>query len=398
MLGAIYTGLSGMDAYSKGLQMISNNVANLNTPGYKATQVAFADMFSPGGSGGLTYLGSSFAQPGGNGVRLGSSTIDFSQGQLQQTNNDLDLALQGSGFLVLLHDGATYYTRTGSFAVDKDGYISEQSTGYRLAVLDSTGQPVAVNIDAKRTNPPAATSKITFSDNLSSSGTTATVSNITVYDSRGGAHVWTATFTKSTTAGATNQWDVKITDSGGNTVGTSTLKFIGSTVDPTTAQMTVTTTPDGADPMSVTLDFSSGVTSFSAGTSSTLRAASVDGNAPGDLTTVTVDENGQVKLTYSNSKTELMGAVAIADFRDPQQLQRVGNGLFRDQGNAEMRLLASGKDGIGTLQSKSIEASNVDLSAEFGDLILIQRGFQACSQVVSVSNDMIQQLFGIRGQ
>ena len=105
-----------------------------------------------------------------------------------------------------------------------------------------------------------------------------------------------------------------------------------------------------------------------------------------------------MKLTYSNTKTELLGSVALADFRDPQQLQRAGNGLFENRGGGQHRLLSSGADGIGKLVSKQIEASNVDLAQEFGDLILIQRGFQASSQVVSVSNDMIQQLFGIRGQ
>lgn len=397
MLGAIYIGLSGMDAYSKGLQTISNNVANLNTLGFKATSVLFSDLFDNGGGAGLSYVGSNFASPGGEGVQIGSSFTDFKQGDLTQTGNDLDLAIQGNGFLVLLNDGNTFYTRTGQFAVDKDGYISEQGTGYHLGVLDSSGHVTAVNVDSKRTNPPAATTKVTFSDNLSSSATTATVSDITVYDDRGGAHVWTATFNKSQNVGATDEWDVTVTE-GGATVGTGTLKFLGSTVDPTTAQMTLTATPTGADPMNVTFDFSSGVTSFSAGTTSTLRAASVDGNAEGNLTGASVDDTGQVLLTYSNSKTVQMGAVALADFRDPQGLKQMSNGLFRNEGSGEVRILASGNDGIGTLVSKQLEASNVNLSQEFGDLILIQRGFQACSQVVSVSNDMIQQLFGIRGQ
>jgi flagellar hook protein FlgE len=396
MLGAIYTGLSGMDAYSKGLQTISNNVANLNTPGFKATDVSFSDMFSPAGSGGLTFLGSSFEQQTGSGVRVSNSFLDFGQGQLQQTNNALDLAIQGTGFLVLLNNGSTYYTRTGSFAVDNDGYISEQGNGYHLAVLGAGNEPVAVNVDSKRTNPPVATTKIVFADNLSSTATDATVSNINVFDSRGGQQVWTVTFTKSTTTA--DQWNVVVTDANGNTIGTSTLKFDGSVVDPSTEQLTVTNSPAGADPLNVTLDFSQGVTSFSAGTTSTLRAASTDGNGVGALSTVTIDANGQIKLTYSNQKTALLGAVALADFRDPQQLQHAGNGLFTNKSSEQVRLLASNTEGIGTLQPNSIEASNVDLSAECGGVILIQRGFQACSQVVSVTNDMIQQLFGIRSQ
>jgi flagellar hook protein FlgE len=399
MLGAIYTGLSGMDAYSKGLKTISDNVANLNTAGFKSSTVSFNDLFSVGG-GGLTFS-DNHSDKSGAGVAIGDPMIDFSQGDLRQTDNDLDLSIQGSGFLVLQNDGKTYYTRTGQFEVDKDGYISEKDTGYHLMVLDDAGHPTALNIDAKRTSAPTATTKISFADNLSSSATSASVSDIAVYDDRGGKHVWKVNFTKDTTGGVSDDWTVTVVDSDGTTLATDTLKFTGSIVDPTTATLVVTDTPPGAGPMSVTLDFSSGVTSFSAGTGatdSTLRAASVDGNGVGALTTVTVDENGKVKLTYSNEKTELEGAIAIADFRDPQELERVGDGLYRNSGAGEMRMLASGVDGIGTLKSKQIEASNVDLSQEFGDLILIQRGFQACSQVVSVTNDMIQQLFGIRGQ
>jgi flagellar hook protein FlgE len=382
MLGALYIGLSGMDAYSKGLQVISNNVANLNTPGYKSSTTDFSDLYS---------------NNAGVGVRLGSSTVNFAQGELRQTNNDLDLAIQGNGFLTLHNkDGQVYYTRTGSFSVDKDGFISTSDGQYRLTVLDSNGKPIDVNIGANRTNPPAATTKITFADNLSSSGTTATVSDVAVFDSSGTKRTWTLTFAKASSG---NEWTVTVKDNNGNTVGNpATLNFIGGTVDPTTSKLTITDSPAGADPLSVTLDFSSGVTSFSGGSSSTLRAAAVDGNGAGALTGVTVNTGGQVNVAYSNGKNQLMGAVALADFPDPQALERIGNGIYRDQSAGQPRYLASNTDGMGKLVSKELEGSNVDLSAEFGLLILIQRGFQASSQVVSISNDMIQTLFGIRGQ
>lgn len=397
MLGAIYIGLSGMNAYSKGLQTISNNVANLNSSGFKATSVSFRDMYSSGG-GGLTYSSGTDAQQSGTGVRIANPATDFSQGDLRQSEGDLDLAIQGSGFLVLQDGDKIYYVRTGQFAVGEDGYISLQGTQNHLTVLNDAHQPVALNIDTKRTSSPAATTKVTFADNLSSTATTNIISNIAVYDSRGGKHVWQVKFT-AVGATAPNEWKVDVLDESSVAVGsTATLKFIGSTVDPTTAHITITSAPSGADPLSVDLDFSTGVTSFSSGTTSTLRASKVDGNGVGALTSVTVDETGQIKLTYSNSKTELLGAVALADFRDPQGLTNVGAGLYKNEASGQVRLLQSGSDGIGKLVSKQIEASNVNLSDQFGDLILIQRGFQASSQVVSVANDMIQQLFGIRGQ
>src|ERR1700759_5247986 len=153
MLGSIYIGLSGMQAYSKGLQIISNNVANLNTPGFKEATTQFTAMFgNTSFTGGLTYLGSGYSSAEGQGVSLGSSLLNFGQGDMQQTGNDLDLALQGSGFLTLLDGDKTFYTRTGSFAVDKDGYISQQSTGSHLGVLNAENKAVAVNVDAKRTS------------------------------------------------------------------------------------------------------------------------------------------------------------------------------------------------------------------------------------------------------
>src|SRR5260221_1617849 len=326
MLGAIYIGLSGMNAYSKGLQTISNNVANLNTLGFKSTSVNFTDVFNSGGNG-LSFTRTSDPEQSGSGVRFGQPTIDFRQGDLRQTSGDLDLAIQGSGFLVLLDGDKTYYARTGQFFVDNDGFISEQGTKFHLAVLNEARQPIALNIDTKRTSQPKATTIVKFADNLPSTATTASVANITVFDSIGGKQVWQVKFAP---VGPTSpgEWTVTVLDASGATVGTSSLKFIGSAVDLSTEKITITSAPTGADPLAVVLDFSRGVTSFSAGTLSTLRAASVDGNGVGALTGVAIDADGQVKLSYSNNKTELEGAVALADFRDPQQLERASNGLF----------------------------------------------------------------------
>jgi flagellar hook protein FlgE len=395
MFSAINIGLSGMQAFSKGLQVISNNVTNLNTPGFKADTVTFTDMFNQQvGEMGFSSSGAGQDARGG-GVRVGASGIDFTSGTLQQTNGDLDLAIKGTGFLVLTDGTKTYYTRTGSFAVDGDGFITLQGTQLHLEALDSFGQLSPINIDTKRTLSPAATTKIAFSNNLSSSAATDTISNLKVFDSSGNEHTWQLTLTAD--AQNPGSWNAAITDEGGATVGTGVLTFIGNVIDPTTSTLTVSTTPAGAGALSVDLDFSA-VTSFSAGTTSTMQIASSDGSGLGALTSVTVDESGQVKLTYSNGKSEQQGKVALADFGDPQKLVQESGGLYTAPSDATIRLRTSGEDGIGTLVSKQIEGSNVDLASQFGDLILIQRGFQASSQVVSVANDMIQQLFGIRGQ
>lgn len=398
MFGAIYIGLSGLNAYSRGLEQVSNNVTNLNTSGFRGSTVTFQNYYGSGSQGGLSH--SMDSRGGGNGVGIGDSRLDFNEGQLRQTGNDLDLAIDGGGFLVLMDGDKMLYARTGSFEVDKQGFVVLSGTKYRLATLDASGRPVSLSIDQSRTSAPLGTTTIKFSDNLSSSATAAvTVNDMTVYDTAGGAHKWSAKFEKVAGSGSgnngnTSSWTLTITDDKGATIATKTLKFIGSIVDPTTAQIDV---EDATNGFTVKLDFSS-IQSYSAGTASTLRAASIDGHGVGTLTTVTVNASGHLELGYSNEQKLDLGAVALADFRDPQALKEQDGGLFTYSGSGERMFLSSGDPRVGQVKAKQLEASNVDLSKQFGDLILIQRGFQASSQIVSVSNDMIQQLFGIRGQ
>lgn len=393
MFGAIYVGLSGLSAYSQGLQQVSNNVTNMNSSGFKSSTVTFTDMVSVNGSGGLSLSGGN--APFGNGVNIGGSALDFKQGELRQTDRDLDLSIDGSGFLVLIRDGEISYVRTGSFQVDKDGFIVLAGTEYRLATIDSSGKAVTLSIDASRTNPPSATTKVRFADNLSSTATTFSLADLKVHDSSGKEHLWTVKFDKPD-GGAIDEWAVKVTDATGKVIGEKTLKFISGAVDPTTATLEFTNSDVG---LTVAFDFSSGVSSFSSGSVSTLRAASIDGHNVGTISSVRVNDKGQLEIAYSNEQKKQLGFVAIADFRDPQALEQRSGGLFvDDKGLAGRELLTAEDSRVGRIMSRRLEASNVDLARQFGDLILIQRGFQASSQIISVSNDMIQQLFGIRGQ
>ena len=146
--------------------------------------------------------------------------------------------------------------------------------------------------------------------------------------------------------------------------------------------------------MAVTLDFTAVKT---ASTTDGSLHSTPDGHASGVLTSASVNAKGELELGYSNSQTTVLGSIAIADFQDQQQLVRVSGGLFKNSGTGQFQYTSSGSNGIGTLQTGQVEASNVNLTSEFGNLILIQRGFDASSQVISASNDMIQQLFGMRG-
>lgn len=393
MFGAIYVGLSGLNAYSNGLKQVSNNVTNLNTSGFKGQTVTFENYAGRSDQGGLSFALE--GQGTGGGVGNGRSQIDLRQGELRQTDRDLDLTVDGSGFLVLFDGSEMLYATTGSFSIDKEGFIVLSGTNYRLATLDASNQPVALSIDVSRVNPPKATTNIKFGGNIPTDQTTHTVGNIKIHDENGKAHVWSAVFTKKDNAGpGETHWDVTIKDAAGATVGTpgsQVIKFRTNAIDPLTTRLYVTVGAVGT----VTLDFT-GVSSSSG--ASQLSVSSIDGYGIGALTLVGVNADGKIELGYSNEQKVQMGAVAIADFRDPQVLEQRGAGLFGADGNGQVEFMASADPRVGQVIGRRLEASNVDLSRQFGDLILIQRGFQASSQIVSVSNDMIQQLFGIRGQ
>lgn len=380
MFGSIFVGLSGMRAFSSGLKQISNNITNINSTGFKTSGLSFTDLFGAGGA------------RGGQGVSIEAPRLDFAQGELRQSDRDLDIAIDGGGFLVLLKDADRYFARTGSFEVNEDGNIVLAGTNYKLTVLDASGNPTAISVAAHRTNPPQQTTRITFSDNLSSTATTFSLSNIQVYDAQGAAETWQVQFERGASAPA-GEWTITVTRNGSTQVGSQTLKFINGIVDPATSQLTFT-----AGERSAIFDFSRNVTSFSSGEVSTLRVSDSDGYAAGEITTIKVNEEGVLEIGYSNEQTLDLGAVTLANFDNAQDLEQRGSGLFTHNGTSGVEFLTSAHDKVGRVMSARLEASNVDLSQEFGDLILVQRGFQASSQVVSASNDMIQQLFGIRGQ
>ncbi len=390
MFGAIYIGMSGLRAYSEGIQRVSNNVSNLNSLGFKASSVTFSNVQSARDTGG--YRLQNGASGSGAGVGLYEASLQFKAGELRQTDSDLDMAVDGTGLLVLLRGSETRYIRTGSFDIDKDGFVVLAGTEWRLGLIEGSGRAVPITIDSSRTNPPIATTKVAFADNLSSTATTYTVSDLAIFDANGTKHVWTATFSR---AQQSTDWTVKVVDDKGVTVGEQTLGFIAGSPNPVSSKLTFADTANG---LSVIFDFSANVTSFSAGTISTLRAASVDGHAVGSITSLSVNSKGELELGYSNNEKKQLGAVALASFRDQRSLRQETAGQFTAELGAAMEILASEDPRVGQVISRRLEASNVDLSREFGDLILIQRGYQASSQIISVSNDMIQQLFGIRGQ
>ncbi|GAU06895.1 flagellar hook protein FlgE [Burkholderia stabilis] len=396
MLESIYIGMSGLTAYSRGLQTISNNVANLNTAGFKTSTPQFADLyygqqFAPGSSGNpnVTYSGS--------GVEYGYASLNFKQGDTRPSDGQLDLAIQGNGFLTLLDGKDARYTRTGQFIVDGDGSIRDKTSGLQLAALTGSGDLSGLSVAGKQLNPPQATTVVKFTDNLSTGSTSFSIPNVDVYDAGGGKHTLKLDF-KPDSGPLPGRWKVSVSDENGLPVQESTLQFTGGIPDPGRNKIDVTLRPANAPLLTVSLDFSSGVTSYSAGTTSTLRVSSKDGYATGTLSSLSVDQDGQLVIGYSNGQNGRLGAIALASFTNPQQLIQTGKGLFDASHAAPPTYRSSNGAGVGKLLSGATEASNVDLSNEFGQLILIQRGFQASSQVVSAANEMMMQLLQMRSQ
>jgi flagellar hook protein FlgE len=330
-------------------------------------------------------------------VTYNQTLVNFTQGEIRRTEGDLDLAIQGRGLLVLMDGETPVFSRTGQFGIDADGFVSERALGFKLGLLSPDGKLTPLSVNGKRSNPPKATTTVEFSDNLSATAQEHTIDGVEVIDANGGKHVWTIRFANAfaTTVG---KWTVTIEDEKGTKIKEGELQFDGSTLVEGKDKITVAVTADGVPSTEVVLDFSKGVSGFSSGTFSSLRAGSVDGFAMGALTRAVVGDAGEIKLEYSNGQSEVLGHIALAEVDDVQSLVQRGDGLFEQRPGATPVLRRSGEGTVGTIQSKSIEASNVDLSQEFGQLILVQRGFQASSQVVSVANELIQQLFELKGR
>lgn len=397
MLSAIYTALSGMTAYEQGLNVIGNNVANLDTVGYKMTEPLFTSVAPDTESGAM--LGSPGSQSGGGGVALNQSRVSFAEGQDQSTGNPLDAAVNGLGFFTVQDGNGGYlYTRAGQFQFDQNGNLVETSTGDKVVVSTATSSIGSFNIDSYRSYPPKATATVELSGNLAGTGQTTpyVLSNITVVDSSGGTENLKATFTQSTTD--PRQWTVQVADSNNNVLGSGSLTFnADGTPASSNTPVTVTVTPPNLPSFNVDFDFGaagsfSGVTSMGSTSSSQLQVLSQDGVQLGALTGTSFGSDGSITLTYSNGQTLKPAKLVLAQFDAPQQLQATSKGLYVANEGTLPTLGTPLSSNFGSILGGQVEMSNVDLSQQFTDLIVIERGYQASSEINSAANTMLQQL------
>lgn len=402
MLNAIYTGLSGMMAYEQGLTIIGNNVANLNTAGYKMTEPLFTSVETETGTGAL--VGSAGSQTSGAGVEVSDSRVSFSQGQEQSTGNPLDAAVNGLGFFVLQsEDGGYLYTRAGQFQFDQDGNLVETTTGDKVMVSTSASANGTFNLDGFRSYAPKATTTVTLSGNLARTGQTTSfvLPGITVVDSAGGTETLQASFTQD--AANPLHWTVQVTDQSSKVIGTGNITF-NADGSPATSNTPITATVTPANLPAFTVNFDvgesgsfAGVTSLASNATSQVQVLTQDGVQLGTLTGTSFASDGSLTLTYSNGKTQTPAKLLLAQFDAPQQLQSTDKGFFVATGNSLPKLGTPLSSSFGSILGGEIETSNVDLSQQFTDLIVVQRGYQASSQINSVANEMMQQLLTMDG-
>ncbi len=409
MMRSLFSAVSGLKAHQQRMDVIGNNIANVNTPGFKKSRVTFQDMLNQ------TIRGASRPVDGGRGgtnpmqVGLGVSTgsIDtiMTGSSPQDTGKNTDLAIDGDGFFVVSDGSRNYYTRAGAFDFDRDGYLVNANgmhvMGWRAEngiIKDTSSSSMAeIKIDLNTTEKAKQTEEIRFSGNLDAStagGNSITVTQA-VYDSLGCKHTAEFTFTKSDTN--PNTWSVscKVDGSDITPTPTPTLTFKGDgTFDSSSSNVNFSFTPNnGADQVSFAPDFSQ-MTQFYGETTAT---ASQDGYPAGSLQGVSFDTTGTLSGVFSNGITRALAQVALASFNNPGGLFKEGNTLFSESSNSgAAKFDAAGKGGRGTIKPGSLEMSNVELAQEFTDLITTQRGFQANSRVITASDEMLQDLVNLK--
>lgn len=406
MIDSIFVAMSGLSGHQKGLKVISNNVANMNTAGFKGSQTQFTDVFLS--QGGDPAVGQNLT-PGG-GMEMLRSSVNFTAGELRETGREMDMALDGAGFFVVRNSqGEILYSKNGRFEFNDAGHLVMMDTGFEVMGLDGGGALKPITLDRLGVSENKPTTSVVLKGNLSSTATADTAGNrtingIKVYDALGTERTLnillkvatTTNPTDNTTTPISGTWDVTISE-GTTTLATGQYKVTSTGPNPLNDRITVIMTAAGGARTAVTVSLNSMVTGLSRGNDATeLGLDTADGNPSGTLSKTTFDALGNLVITYTNTKTAKGGQLAVAEFVTPEVLTQASGTLFRQTEGEPVRYVAAGNQT--KLKSSTLELANVDLTDQFSTMILVQRGFQASSQVLSTASEMIQSLYDLKGR
>ncbi|MBC7374996.1 MAG: flagellar hook protein FlgE [Frankiales bacterium] len=413
MLRSMYSGVSGLRSHQTMMDVVGNNIANVNTAGYKSSSSVFQDVLSQTlRAAGSPQNGAGGTNPAqvGLGTSVAAVSTNWGQGASQLTGRATDLAIQGDGFFAVEQSGETLYTRSGSFSFDANGTLVTPAGGSVQGWMAAAG---AINTNAPLTQlrlplgqalAPIQTAAMRLGGNLPADAPvdTTLTNAITVFDGQGVALPVTLTFTKT----AANTWAVSgsmptnTKPAGVQEVGKNSLVWDPAAKSFSPASMTLK--PDASvgrfDAAGINVELGSTtepMTQFAG--ASNLAALSQNGSAMGGLQSFTISPNGTLVGVFSNGLRESLGQIAMANFANPGGLEKVGGSLYRSSVNSGLvQNGTAGTAGRGTLTGGALEMSNVDLAQEFTNLIVAQRGFQANSKVISASDELLQDLVNLK--
>ena len=407
MLRSMNSAISGLRAHQTKLDVTGNNIANVNTVGYKSSTTVFEDTLSQvmrNGSAPTAQAGGTNPAQVGLGVKVAGITTNFEQGSAQNTGRSTDFMISGDGFFITQAGNEQLYTRAGSFSYDGAGNLVTPDgallQGWMATdgVVNTNGPIRQLTVRFGDVMQPTGTDNGAVVGNLSSAAANGTgvQTQMTMYDALGTAHQISLSFTKT----GDNTWNVVARDENeavlASTAGPLAFDPVAGTLP--AASRTFQITPDasmaGSWPGQITIDLAD-LRQF--GGPSGLTPARVDGNAMGSLQSISLSGDGTVMGVYSNNLREPIGKLALATFANPGGLAKAGNSSFRVGDNSGQPAIGEpGGGGRGSLIAGALEMSNVDLAEEFTGLIVAQRGFQANSRVISSSDEVLQDLVNLK--
>ena len=404
--------LSGLNAAQSDLTVTANNIANVATTGFKGSRAEFADLFASSQQGvSATAIG--------NGVKVANVSQQFSQGNIDFSDNSLDLAMSGTGFFVTNDNGALSYTRAGAFQVNNAGFVVN-SKGDRLQVYPplanggfntgglsdlslSTGvsAPQATsNIDVLLNLPANATPPATGTFDPADTSSFNNATSLTIYDSLGAAHTASMYYVKTATP---NAWETHlyvdgtaVTGPGGVTAQPLTYNDTGALTAPAGGQLSwgPYTPATGSAPINMTFDYNQ---TSQYGQNFTVSAVTQDGFTTGRLIGIDIDQSGVVEARFTNGRSNPLGQIAVANFANPQGLQQLGDTAWAETFSSGQAIRGeAGNSGYGIIQAGALEASNVDITAQLVNMITAQRDFQANAQMISTADQITQTIINMR--
>lgn len=433
MLQALLAGVASVKAQQTRMNVIGNNLANVNTTAYKSARVTFQDMVAQtiqGAARPNETTGGTNPMQYGLGVQVGATDVNNEQGSMGATNRPSDLAIQGAGYFLVPSGDGVAYTRDGAFDLDANGDLVQTSTGNRLLgwTADAQGKidtstPItgasALTIPIGKLNAVQATTTASMKGNLSAEADSSTTytAQMTVYDSLGGSHEVTLLYSNHSTdmttdtnapAGATGSWDWtayegdvatgtvigKSSDTGNAKIYSNGNGNYVSALASGASNLITVPAANGTPAVPIKVDFSA-IGQLKG--DSQVAMGNQNGFPPGSLAGYNIGGDGTITGLFTNGLTRSLGQVALANFSNPNGLSRTGNNTWRATDNSGTAVIGTaGTGGRGTINSGYLEQSNVDISSEFSDLIVTQRGFQANTKIITTVDEMLQDLINMK--